>query len=199
MAAVVVGRGHLLASHADRERVIEALKSAFVQGRLDRDEFDLRVGQTLASRTYAELARVTADLPAGLAAAQPPCKPPRRQMSNALKWGACGLITPAIPAVGLAAASLFGDKFGAAAFLVAFLYFLFWLNIGANMLWEWHLVSLPTTKMCVRCEHAAASHRAPSSCAARRSSLNLWKDCTCAGYVPPGISPETAGLRLLSL
>jgi hypothetical protein len=66
------GRGHLRASHADREQVIGTLKAAFVQGRLDRDEFDRRVGQAFASRTYLELAAVTADLPAGLAAAQLP-------------------------------------------------------------------------------------------------------------------------------
>jgi hypothetical protein len=66
------GRGHLRASHADREQVIGILKTAFVQGMLAKDEFDLRVGQTLASRTYADLAAVTADLPAGLAAAPPP-------------------------------------------------------------------------------------------------------------------------------
>ena len=60
------------ASHADREHVIGVLKAAFVQGRLEQDEFDLRVGQTFAARTYEELAAVTADLPAGLAAAQPP-------------------------------------------------------------------------------------------------------------------------------
>jgi hypothetical protein len=71
MAAEPAGRGRLRASHADREQVIGTLKAAFVQGRLDRDEFDLRVGQAFASRTYAELAAVTADLPAGLAAAQP--------------------------------------------------------------------------------------------------------------------------------
>jgi len=52
--------------------VIGTLKAAFVQGRLDRDEFDLRVTQAFASRTYAELAAVTADLPAGLAGAQLP-------------------------------------------------------------------------------------------------------------------------------
>jgi hypothetical protein len=46
--------------------VIGTLKAAFVQGRLVRDEFDLRVGQALAPRTYAELAALTADLPAGL-------------------------------------------------------------------------------------------------------------------------------------
>ena len=66
------GRGDLRASHADREQVIGTLKAAFVQGRLVKEEFDLRVGQTLASRTYAELAAVTADLPGGLTAAQPP-------------------------------------------------------------------------------------------------------------------------------
>ena len=66
------GRGHLRASHADREQVIGTLKAAFVQGMLAKDEFDLRVSQTLSSRTYAELAVLTADLPAGLAAALPP-------------------------------------------------------------------------------------------------------------------------------
>jgi hypothetical protein len=65
------GRGDLRASHADRERVIGTLKAAFVQGRLAKAEFDLRVGRTLASRTYAELAVVTADLPPGLTTVQP--------------------------------------------------------------------------------------------------------------------------------
>jgi hypothetical protein len=66
IAAGTGGRGHLRASHADREQVIGTLKAAFVQGRLVKDEFDLRVGQALASRTCAELATLTADLPAGL-------------------------------------------------------------------------------------------------------------------------------------
>ncbi len=61
----------LRASRADRERVIDLLKAAFVQGRLARDEFDTRVGQALASRTYAELAAVTADIPAELIGALP--------------------------------------------------------------------------------------------------------------------------------
>src|SRR5262249_58332487 len=66
IAAEAGGRGHLRASHADREQVIGTLKAAFVQGRLVKDELDLRVGQALAPRTYAELAALTADLPAGL-------------------------------------------------------------------------------------------------------------------------------------
>ena len=56
------GREHLRASDADREQVIGALKAAFVAGMLVKDEFDLRVGQALASRAYADLAALTADL-----------------------------------------------------------------------------------------------------------------------------------------
>jgi hypothetical protein len=72
IAACEAGRDHLRASHADREQVIGALKAAFVQGMLAKDEFDLRVGQTFASRTCAQLAAITADLPAGLTRARPP-------------------------------------------------------------------------------------------------------------------------------
>jgi hypothetical protein len=72
IAAGAGGRGHLRASYADREQAIGTLKAAFVQGMLAKDEFDLRVGQTLAARTSADLAALTADLPAGLAAAKPP-------------------------------------------------------------------------------------------------------------------------------
>jgi Domain of unknown function (DUF1707) len=70
-AAGAGGRGHLLASHADREQVIDVLKAAFVQGRLAKDEFEARIAEALASRTYAELAAVTTDVPAGPPAAQP--------------------------------------------------------------------------------------------------------------------------------
>src|ERR1700684_1943936 len=72
MAARAGDGGRLRASHADREQVIGVLKAAFVHGVLDKDEFDLRVSQTFASRTYADLAAVTADIPAGLSLARPP-------------------------------------------------------------------------------------------------------------------------------
>ena len=67
------GRSHgdLRAPHADRERVIGTLKAAFVQGMLAKDEFDLRVGQAFAARTHAELAAVTAGLPAEPVTAAP--------------------------------------------------------------------------------------------------------------------------------
>jgi hypothetical protein len=78
LAASAGGHGHLRASHADREQVISTLKAAFVQGMLTKDEFDLRAGQSLAARTYADLVALTADLPAGLPAAKPP-QPARAQ------------------------------------------------------------------------------------------------------------------------
>jgi Domain of unknown function (DUF1707) len=194
-AAAVAGRDHMRALHADREQAIDTLKAAFVQGRLTKDEFDDRIGQTLASRTYTELAKVTADIPAAVARAQHA----RWRVNNAVRWCTSGFITPAVLAAAFALASLRGDGgYGAVAFVIAFVYFVFWLSIGAGMLWEWYCMSLPTARMCVRCAHTAASHRAPESCAVRLGSLKLWKRCPCAGYVPPGLSPETVDLRPLS-
>lgn len=65
------GRGDLRASHADREQVIDRLKVAFVRGGLGKDEFDVRVGHVLASRTYADLAVLTADILTEPTGAQP--------------------------------------------------------------------------------------------------------------------------------
>lgn len=62
----------LRASHADREQVIGTLKAAFVQGMLAKDEFDERVGQALAARTYGDLGALTADLGALPVTAQAP-------------------------------------------------------------------------------------------------------------------------------
>jgi len=64
-AAAAEGRNHsdLRASHGDREQAIGTLKTAFVQGRLTGEELGVRAGQVYASRTYAELAGITADIP----------------------------------------------------------------------------------------------------------------------------------------
>jgi DUF1707 SHOCT-like domain len=74
-AAESRGPGGLRASHADREQVIGTLKAAFVQGRLTEDELGARAGQVYASRTYAELAEVTADIPAEPTGARSPRDP----------------------------------------------------------------------------------------------------------------------------
>jgi hypothetical protein len=97
-------RGRLRAAHADREQVIEVLKAAFVRGRLTKDEFDARVGQTFASRTYAELAVLTADIPAERPVAEPR-RTPARTPKPGVAWGT-GMI---IAAVVLVSAVLIGN------------------------------------------------------------------------------------------
>ena len=96
MAAAATGHGHLRVSHADREQAIEMLKAAFVQDRLTKEEFDLRVGQAFTARTYAQMATLTADLPAGLIVAEGLRKPARAQgrvsMNKAVTAGACLVI-----------------------------------------------------------------------------------------------------------
>jgi hypothetical protein len=130
------GRGHLRASHADREQVIGTLKAAFVQGRLTRDELDTRAGQALAARTYAELATLTADLPAGLADAVPAPRraaraQARRPVSNVARAGIC-------VAMALAAPVVLSFSIGGAAFLLFTpFYFMAFAVLGAETLVSW--------------------------------------------------------------
>jgi hypothetical protein len=99
-AAGGAARGHLRASHAEREHVIDVLKAAFVQGRLTKAELDGRVGQAFASRTYEDLAAITADLPAGLIRALPPRKPAPAKapppVNKPLMWTAVAIMLAAI-------------------------------------------------------------------------------------------------------
>jgi hypothetical protein len=90
-SAAADGRGRLRASHADRERVIGTLKAAYVYGLVTKEEFDGRVGQTLAARTYAELAVITADIPAGLAPAPPPLRPEPAKANPPVAANATGM------------------------------------------------------------------------------------------------------------
>jgi hypothetical protein len=59
------GYASIRASTADTDRTVAVLKTSFVEGRLTKDELDLRLGQALISRFFAELMAVTADLPVG--------------------------------------------------------------------------------------------------------------------------------------
>lgn len=91
-----LGHGPPGPSQADREQVITVLKTAFVQGRLTREEFDTRVGLACTSQSYAELTAVTADLPAWLILARPPRQlartRPSLSMNEALSAGAFVMI-----------------------------------------------------------------------------------------------------------
>jgi Domain of unknown function (DUF4190)/Domain of unknown function (DUF1707) len=53
------------AASADRDRTIDVLTAAYGEGRLSKDEFDARCARVLSAKTYADLAAVVADLPAG--------------------------------------------------------------------------------------------------------------------------------------
>ena len=103
MAGDERGHVHLRASHADRERVVGVLKTAFVQGRLTKDEFDARLGHALASRTNAELASLTFDLPADPASTQPLRQPAREKPRIALTVTVTTLLTAGLWAGVLAA------------------------------------------------------------------------------------------------
>jgi hypothetical protein len=61
---MIAADGSLRASHADRDLLVEELRSATIEGRLELDEFEERVALTLRARTYGELAAIVEDLPA---------------------------------------------------------------------------------------------------------------------------------------
>jgi len=78
------GYARMWASTADTGRTVEVLKRSFVEGRLDRDELDLRLGQALVSRFFGELMEITADLPVGTFGRLPahPATPPFRRHNS---------------------------------------------------------------------------------------------------------------------
>lgn len=123
-----------------REQAIEALKAAFAQGRLGKDEFDQRVGQALAA--YAELDELTADIPAAPPAAPPTVGPPqvtrdaynRGLVARGTIGGACGVMLLVTIAVTVASGNpitgfLLGAAFGAvmAVVLGTFLTLIMWV------------------------------------------------------------------------
>ncbi|MEU8232824.1 DUF1707 domain-containing protein [Actinoplanes sp. NPDC048967] len=61
----------LRAADADRHKIADQLKTALDEGRLSLNEYDDRVRQAYAARTYAELLIIVADLPRpGVSAAE---------------------------------------------------------------------------------------------------------------------------------
>jgi hypothetical protein len=100
------------ASDADRERVVDALKAAFVQGLLTKDDLGIRAGQALAARTYGDLAAIMAGIPAapasaGLARAARPGRPGRAGRAGqaaasarrrVVAWSAGVIVPPALVA-----------------------------------------------------------------------------------------------------
>jgi len=66
-----VGYTQIRASATDKDRTIDVLKSAFIEGRLTKQELDERVGNALGQRYFADLIALIDDLPAGVFARLP--------------------------------------------------------------------------------------------------------------------------------
>ena len=139
------GGDRLRAGHADREQVIDTLKTAFVHGRLTKDELDARTGQALTARTHADLAALTADIPPGPAAAElsrPPA-PARRRPLASLPAAAGTCLVIAVAAIAAVFVSGLFDHGGdphwpVYLFLVAMLAMLTALGImGCAVLTSW--------------------------------------------------------------
>ncbi len=98
-------RERMRAADTDRERVAEQLRSAHAEGRLDLTEYDERVQQAWAARTYGELEAVTADLPqtrppATSATRRPePHQPHRHGRTAVAAWAGASVINLLIWAV----------------------------------------------------------------------------------------------------
>ena len=65
-------RQMIRASDSDRERVVDRLKTALADGCLKMDEYMARMGLAYEAVTYADLARLHADLPAAAQAGKAP-------------------------------------------------------------------------------------------------------------------------------
>ncbi|RKS04758.1 uncharacterized protein DUF1707 [Nocardiopsis sp. Huas11] len=81
------------ASDAEREATLEHLATAFVEGRLRQDEYELRVGLALRSVFIGDLEDLTGDLPARPhAPAQAPASgPPAEADDPGTRWQAPAL------------------------------------------------------------------------------------------------------------
>ncbi len=78
-----IARSELRASYDDRDRVVELLRVSAGDGRLTAEELDERLERAMTARTYGELARLVADLPAEGSVASPMTAPQAPQASQA--------------------------------------------------------------------------------------------------------------------
>lgn len=87
------------AADTDREAVVQKLAQAYSEGRLDYAEMDERTAAVWAAKTYGELAKITADLPATVST-QPAITPVPERPRMPLTWR---ILLPAIVLINLIA------------------------------------------------------------------------------------------------
>ncbi|MFG2077544.1 DUF1707 and DUF4870 domain-containing protein [Nonomuraea maritima] len=65
---------HLRVTHQDREHVVEHVKAAYADGRLDKFEFDDRLERAMTARTHGDLMPIMHDLRVSPAVSFPPAQ-----------------------------------------------------------------------------------------------------------------------------
>ncbi|GAA3748000.1 hypothetical protein GCM10022205_38700 [Spinactinospora alkalitolerans] len=63
MPGEISSQDHIRAADADRDAVAERLATALAEGRLDLEEYDLRLSSAMRAATLGQLEPLTADLP----------------------------------------------------------------------------------------------------------------------------------------
>jgi Domain of unknown function (DUF1707) len=79
-----MAEGDMRAADTDRQTVAERLRAALDEGRLDLHEYDDRLQQAYAAKTYGELERLTTDLPNRQALVRPSAS--ERDSSVTRRW-----------------------------------------------------------------------------------------------------------------
>jgi hypothetical protein len=77
-----IARSELRASYDDRDRVVELLRVSAGDGRLTAEELDERLELAMTARTYGELTKLVADLPAEGAVASPAMAPAAKEVAR---------------------------------------------------------------------------------------------------------------------
>jgi hypothetical protein len=101
----------MLASTAGRDRAICVLKASFLDGRLTKDELELRVGQVLTARLFPDVMALIYDLPVGSFGrlpAHPATSAPPRTSRLAVAALACAAAAPCTAGVSAVPAIVFG-------------------------------------------------------------------------------------------
>jgi len=74
-----MGRDEMRAADADRQTAADALRTALDEGRLDLHEYDDRLQQAYAAKTYGDLDRLLSDLPGSVPVRRPQAPAARTQ------------------------------------------------------------------------------------------------------------------------
>ncbi|MFI7615222.1 DUF1707 and DUF4870 domain-containing protein [Nonomuraea terrae] len=108
---------HLRVTHQDREHVVEHVKAAYADGRLDKLEFDDRLEQAMTARTHGDLTPIMTELYGSqaverLAPPPAPARPAHATESNERLGAALGHFLPIIgfPIIGPLILMLTGGK-----------------------------------------------------------------------------------------